>query len=110
MGAGGGPSPAPAPRESGDEIRPGVDSSLCLDLPGGDTSNGAQLWLWDCSGLQNQGWNWYDGAIHFGGDDSKCVDVPAGDFSNGNLLELWDCNGSPGQTFGWDEEMQAISL
>lgn len=32
-------------------------SGRCLDVPGGDTSDGTALILWDCSGSANQQWN-----------------------------------------------------
>merc|ERR1719409_1323026 len=30
---------------------------LCFDLPGGDTTNGNVIWLWDCNGTPNQEWD-----------------------------------------------------
>jgi len=76
----------------------------CLDLPGGDTTNGNKLWMWDCNGLENQKWVFVTyangaGKIVYAQDPSKCVDVPGGDFANGNQLALWDCNGLPQQNW-----------
>lgn len=70
---------------------------LCLDMPGGDTSNGNGLWVWECNGQQSQQW-WFDEwQIMYAADNSKCVDVQAGDLSAGEALMIWDCNGSPAQ-------------
>jgi len=104
------PAPAPGPLPWGDVIRPVNDGSFCLDLPGGDTTPGRSLWLWECNGLSTQVWNWVDGAVMYGDDNSKCVDLPGGDFSDGNILQLWDCNGLPSQVFGYDEEMLTMYL
>lgn len=32
------------------------DASFCVDLPGSSTDDGAQIWIWSCSGLANQQW------------------------------------------------------
>jgi hypothetical protein len=32
------------------------DASLCLDIPGGKTDDGAKLWVWACNGLGQQKW------------------------------------------------------
>lgn len=68
-------------------------SGKCLDLPGGDTSNGAQLWMWDCYGGPTQQFVFQDGNLVYGPDPTKCVDLLGGDTTNGNVLGLWDCNG-----------------
>merc|ERR1712070_742046 len=93
-------SPAPnttsAPRTTtpappvGVQIQSGV-SSLCVDLPGGDTSNGALLWTWECYGGETQQWSFQDGQLVYLPDPSKCVDLLGGDSTNGNQLGLWDC-------------------
>merc|ERR1712194_723051 len=56
----------------------------CLDLPGGDTSNGNQLQLWDCNGYNNQKWIFAANAykIVYADNPSKCIDV-AGSWNDG---------------------------
>ena len=34
-------------------------AAFCIDLPGGDARNGNRLWLWECSGSDNQKWQTY---------------------------------------------------
>jgi len=37
-------------------------ADLCFDLPGGNTTNGNIIWLWDCNGTPNQEWDFvWDG-------------------------------------------------
>lgn len=69
-------------------------SGKCLDLPGGDTTNGAQLWMWDCYGGPTQQFAFQNGNLVYGPDPTKCVDLLGGDTTNGNALGLWDCNGN----------------
>jgi len=81
------------------------DQNKCLDLTGGDHSNGNKLQIWDCNGSVNQQWIFYGFypaifGIVSAKDTSKCVD--AGDMSNGQVLKIWDCNGLQQQKFGYD--------
>jgi len=74
---------------------------LCLDLAGGDTTNGNAVQVWECSGLENQQWVFGDDYhIRYFADQSKCVD--AGDMQDGTYLMIWDCNGCPQQNWGYD--------
>jgi hypothetical protein len=85
-------------------------SLLCVDVPGGDTSNGALLWTWDCVGNDNQQWIFQDGQLVLRSDASKCVDLLGGDTTNGNLLGIWDCLASDSQQWGFDPDMGTIYL
>jgi len=89
----------------------GNSPQLCMDLPGGDTSNGAVLWVWaaDPGGL-TQHWSFEDGQLKYAADTSKCVDMVGGDSSNGNLLGLWDCYNGDNQQWGYDPDMHTIYL
>lgn len=103
-----GPDPTPVPL-AGIQIQSNV-SSLCIDLPGGDTSNGALLWTLDCVGNENQKWAFQDGQLVYSPDPSKCVDLLGGDSTNGNQLGLWDCYQGDSQMWGFDEEWGTIYL
>jgi endo-alpha-N-acetylgalactosaminidase len=81
-----------------------------LDLPGGDTTNGNKLWLWDCNGADSQSWlfdadSW---RIVYKQDPSKCIDIPDGDVTDGQYLQLWDCNGHSNQLWGYDDTQKTI--
>ena len=63
----------------------------CIDLKGGDVSNGNVLWLWECTGQSNQQWA-LDGQQIKLANTNFCIDsfaVP----KDGNRLQLWECNG-----------------
>jgi len=79
-------------------------SQLCIDIPGGDTSSGALLWTWDCTGSYNQLWSAmsYDNRWVSPLDSKKCMDLLGGDTTNGNLIGLWDCNGGASQKWVFD--------
>lgn len=83
---------------------------LCVDLPGGNTFNGALLWMWDCSGGESQQWSLQDNQLVYLPDSTKCVDLLGGDNTNGNQLGLWDCHGGDSQQWGFDSDMGTIYL
>lgn len=86
------------------------DTAKCLDLVGGDTSNGTPIWLWDCNGFENQAWTFAPDSwmIVYQADTSKCID--AGDMNDGTQLQLWDCNGMDQQIWGFDADSSTIYL
>jgi len=107
------PEPGPGPTRAplvGVVIRHNRFASLCVDLPGGDTSNGALLWTWDCSAGDTQQWAFQDGQWVYLPEPSKCVDMLGGDSTNGRQLGLWDCNQGSSQMWGVDEEAGTIYL
>jgi len=103
-----GPDPTPAPLVGVQIQHKGT--SLCVDLPGGDTSNGALLWTWDCYGGDTQQWAFQDGQWVYLPEPSKCVDMLGGDSTKGKQLGLWDCNQGSSQMWGVDEEAGTIYL
>jgi hypothetical protein len=80
-----------------------IDRSKCLDITGGQGTNGTKLQLWDCAdipivgpGYPGQSWSWYeDGEWQTdlkpldGGLYGFAMDLTGGDSSNGNLIEIW---------------------
>jgi len=84
------------------------DASLCLDLPGGDTSDGQIAQVWDCNAASQQ--KFYVPPpfgtfnIAAGVDEWKCLDVPGQNAVNGARLQIWDCNGIMGQQWLFDED------
>jgi len=87
-----------------------LQSGKCLDLPGGDTTNGNKLWVWDCNGKNTQTWQFFENQLIYLGDTRKCVDLPGGATTNGNQLQIWDCNGHGSQKWGYDPNMKTIYL
>lgn len=95
-------------------------SSMCVDLPGGDASNGALLWMWECFDVDsmpsNQLWSFRTGRLVYLPDSTKCVTLLGGDVTNGNTLGIWDCDQgdsqdiSLSQQWGFDTELGTIYL
>jgi len=104
------PPPPPSPVWQPGQITPMADTGKCLDLVGGDTSNGTPIWLWDCNGNENQAWTFTSDSwmIVYQADTSKCID--AGDMSDGKQLQIWDCNGMDQQIWGFDADSSTIYL
>lgn len=76
----------------------GVASGRCVDIPGGNTSDGTQLILWDCHGGANQTWTMPgDGTLRSAG---KCLTAMSN--SNGAAAAISTCNGSAGQQWTYD--------
>jgi len=103
------PDTTPAP-SAGVQIQWAREVNLCMDLPGGDTSNGALLWMWDCYGGDTQMWSFQDGQLVYSPDPSKCVDLLGGDTTNGNRLGIWDCYQGDSQLWDFDADWGTIYL
>jgi alpha-L-fucosidase len=97
----------PAIAEVGLFLRPASSQSIpgpvlaasgkCVDLSGGNTTNGTVVQLYDCNGTVDQQWTLAaDGTLR---NQGKCLDLYNGS-GNGALLEIWDCNG------GWNQQWQ----
>ena len=69
----------------------------CLDIPNGDTSNGAKIHIWHCDGSPEQQWRYVKGQLV--GKDGKCLDLPGGSTRDGTPIQLWPCDGSEEQTW-----------
>ncbi|MFC9331778.1 ricin-type beta-trefoil lectin domain protein [Kitasatospora sp. NPDC057015] len=84
----------PIPIRSG-AIPSGI-TGKCLDLRGGNTSNGTPVELYDCNqSPTSQTWTYNsDGTVTIGG---KCLDVVGQGVTNGSLIVLWTCNGGDNQ-------------
>jgi hypothetical protein len=104
-----GPSPDPDPRP--DQAFNLVSSDgLCLDVPGDNLAEGQSLWMWDCSGTENQQFIFADDSwrITAARNTSLCVD--AGDMSVGSQVSLSECTGEDQQVFGYDDDARTIFL
>merc|ERR1719408_90857 len=89
--------------QDGPFFKPRKFQDYCLDLPGGDGTNGSPVQLWKCNGGSNQFWRWNaDGSIANGQSGyNKCLDLAGGDTSGGAPLQIWDCNGHTNQQWGY---------
>lgn len=70
-------------------------TSKCVDLLGGNATNGNQLGLWDCNGGDSQQWGFDPewGTIYLAtsaaSDATKCVQTRGIVHAT---IEIWDCN------------------
>lgn len=83
-------------------------SGKCLDVNSASTTNGVQMWQWDCNGTHAQQWQITDlgdgyykiTARHSG----KALDVSGGSTENGAAVIQWDYTG------GTNQQWQLIGL
>ncbi|WP_159104561.1 ricin-type beta-trefoil lectin domain protein [Plantactinospora sp. BB1] len=90
---------------SGQRWQPGANGSLvnpssgrCLDAPT-PVGNGAQMYIHDCHGGQNQDWRLDESGVGlirsaFAG---KCLDNDRGVLANTNKVQIYDCNSGSSQ-------------
>jgi lysophospholipase L1-like esterase len=72
----------------------GTQSGRCVDVPNGTTTNGTQVQLWDCGGV-NQSWTrTANRQLVFNG---KCLDAAGHGTTNGTQVIIWDCSGQANQ-------------
>lgn len=79
----------------------------CMDLAGGNTSNGGNIQQWSCvEGHSNQQFSVVsDGEFYQikHTASGKCLDVSGGNSTNGTNIQLWDCqSGNNNQRFSLD--------
>jgi glucosylceramidase len=72
-------------------------SGLCLDVAGGNASDGTAADLYTCNGTTAQQWTVDpDGTIEA---MSECLDVSGGGTANGTAVDLYTCNGTGAQVW-----------
>lgn len=96
-------------------IHPGLNQSLCLDVAGGSSANGARVQIAHCYGNLAQDWQYIGGTLQVLG---KCLDVTNGQTTPGARLQIWDC--SPGNqnqqwqltsgTITWKGHSQCVDI
>ena len=105
--------PAPENPESKQTIRLANDQDKCIDLSSGNTSNGANIQLWNCGSTNtNQQWIFINNQIKLNQDQRKCLGLPPGIFTAGNgmNIQLWDCNDTDAQKWIYDGITNVIRL
>ncbi|KAL4268370.1 Carbohydrate-binding module family 13 protein [Pleurotus pulmonarius] len=67
----------------------------CLDAPGGNTADGAQMQIWTCQpGNPNQQWSYtFDYRLAWT-NQGKCLDLPGGISSDNTRIQTWECQDS----------------
>ncbi|MDG6107328.1 ricin-type beta-trefoil lectin domain protein [Dactylosporangium aurantiacum] len=87
---GGSSSPA-----TGNRLR-NTGSGRCLDVPGGRTTNGTQVTIYDCNNGTNQQWVG-TAARELRVYGNKCLDATGRGTANGTAVVIYDCNGGTNQ-------------
>jgi hypothetical protein len=67
----------------------------CLDVQGGDTTDGTPIDIYHCHGAANQQWEFSNGQIV--SSSGKCLDVQGGDPEDGARIVLFRCHAGPDQ-------------
>ncbi|WP_405009206.1 RICIN domain-containing protein [Kitasatospora sp. NBC_01539] len=81
-------------------IRTTIDSHVCLEVGGWATNNGAPVNLWECTGGENQQWDFvtHDGYYQIKNVNSgKCLEVRDWSTVWGAQIDQWDCTGGANQ-------------
>jgi hypothetical protein len=80
----------------------------CMDLIGGDLTNGNKIQIWDCNGIEKkQNWVYTKGALRSGVDQDKCVDL--GNMQPGTQIAVEKCNESPQQKLIYERSYRSIA-
>lgn len=105
-------------RSTGWEISVASNSSLCLDIPGADFSDGNSVELYGCNGTEAQRFSLTDAgkvivmtdtiAYPPGDGYNKCIDIPDGNFTDGIDVQVYTCNATDAQQWRWDAATKSI--
>ncbi|MCX5192373.1 RICIN domain-containing protein [Streptomyces sp. NBC_00249] len=77
-----------------------VDSSMCLEVGGWSTANGAGVNQWNCHTGANQQWagvEYGGGYLIYNRHSGKCLEVRDWSKANGATIGQWDCHGGANQ-------------
>ena len=69
----------------------------CLDVPGGNFSDGVRVQTWSCNPTIAQQWTFAGGTLR--GANNQCLDVAGGGTGNGTPLQIANCSANPAQQF-----------
>ena len=82
----------------------------CIDVFGANSSNGAEIGIWEQNGGSNQMWNLTpEGYIESSMDTGKCLDIQGGVANNGTPIILWEKNGGDNQKWMLDSDGCLVS-
>lgn len=77
-------------------------NGMCLDNPGGSTSNHTKIQIYYCNGGLNQQWNWVPGSTPGYGAlvnaaSGKCLDIPDSSPYTQIIAQQYTCTGGANQ-------------
>ncbi|KAJ7451566.1 ricin B lectin domain-containing protein [Mycena latifolia] len=71
-----------------------VYGTMCLDVTGGSTTNGAKMQIWSCTpgaGDANQHFTITSGKSIQWANTAECLDLTDGSLTSGNQVQMWGC-------------------
>jgi hypothetical protein len=75
-------------------------NTRCLDIAGGNQSNGVKVQVWQCNNSAAQKWTFRrDGTVR--STQGFCLDAKDRGKTSGTRLQIWQCLGSPGDNQRW---------
>ncbi|WP_149829521.1 ricin-type beta-trefoil lectin domain protein [Streptomyces tailanensis] len=86
----------PLPGKNGTLIT-GTGSGRCADINNNTITNGTDAQLWDCTGGQNQSWQYNSARKQLVVYGNKCLDAWDAGTANGTRVVIWDCHGGTNQ-------------
>lgn len=92
----GGTQPPPPPPATGNSIISNWNNK-CIDVPNWQFNDGVRLVMWNCTGSNNQAWQFVNGTIRT--ENNKCMDVAGGSTANGTPIQIANCSTNPAQQF-----------
>jgi streptogrisin C len=72
-------------------------NNKCIDVPGGNFSDGVQLQMYSCNNSDAQKWTFTGGTLRT--QNNKCMDVAWGSTANGAAIQIVGCSGNAAQQF-----------
>jgi trehalose/maltose hydrolase-like predicted phosphorylase len=82
-------------------------AARCIDISGGDSTDGTPLQLYDCNGSAAQTWSLPgDGTVRA---MAKCMDVRGGSDADGTPVQIYTCNSSASQQWTYDPAGGALT-
>jgi hypothetical protein len=95
------PAATPQPSGCAGQITSVAQSTRCVDVRGGNTSDSTPLDLYDCGSSAAQSWiRPGDGTVRALG---KCMDVKGGVSTDGTAVQLYTCNRTASQQWAFDQ-------
>jgi hypothetical protein len=78
------------------------DSSVCLDVAGGNPADGTGVQSFPCNTTFAQAWNLAGfSVLGLDGAAGKCLDVSGGGTADGTRVQLFQCNGTGAQQWSY---------
>ncbi|MDT4992622.1 MAG: hypothetical protein QOH97_2514, partial [Actinoplanes sp.] len=82
-------------------------NSKCIDVPGGNFSDGVQVRMWPCANLASQKFQFTTGQLKT--SNNKCLDVAWGSKANGAVIQIATCSGNAAQVWAFSAPGEIVN-